>query len=277
MRQYAVHHIPNKYVEWWLTKTGNRRSNHYLSGKSAEEHYPNVLQLPLGYMTGMLRSPIDNHQHHPSTAYTSWSMSVTTTRRKYKWAFIGTMKQDRSHAVTTFRSWTSAPHFLSNVTVDPWEMGQIYNNTVFVIVGRGWISLDCFRIYEAIIAGAIPLVVGEPDQISHLFHFNGNVMPLLTTDTWDKMLVICQNMTDEQVSGGYLSPCLSLLCTCLSPPYFSFLHVPSFISCFICTSLITHHYVQSLLLFARPYGLSAKTLVQMNRLIVNERNRRDGI
>jgi hypothetical protein len=201
MRQHAVHFIPNKYVEWWLTKTGNID---YLSGKSAEEKYTNVLQLPTGYMTGMLRSPMDNQQHHPSTAYTLWSLSVPTARRKYKWAFIGTIKRDRSYAVSTFTSWTSAPHFLTNKTVSPWDMGQIYNNTVFVIVGAGWISLDCFRIYESIIAGAIPLVVGSPDQINHLFHFNGDVMPLLTADTWDKMLVICQSMSHEQVSRMFL-------------------------------------------------------------------------
>ena len=199
MRQHAVHFIPNKNVEWWLTKSGNRRSNEYLSGKSAEEKYTNVLQLPTGYMTGMLRSPVDNQQHYASTAYTLWSLSVPTVRRKYKWAFIGTIKRDRSYAVSTFTTWTSAPHFLSNKTVSPWDMGQIYNNTVFVIVGAGWISLDCLRIYESIIAGAIPLVVGTPDQISHLFHFNGDVMPLLMADTWDKMLVICRSMTDEQV------------------------------------------------------------------------------
>ena len=117
MRQYALHHIPNTYIDWWLTFTGINTKN-YWSGKHAEEEYPNVLQLPLGYMTGMLRSPIDNQQHHPSTIYALWSMSVTTPRRKYKWGFIGTMKQDRLHAVTTFRSWTSAPHFLTNVSHD---------------------------------------------------------------------------------------------------------------------------------------------------------------
>ena len=49
-------------------------------------------------------------------------------------------------------------------------------------------------------SGAIPLVVGEPDEISQLFHFNGDVMPLLTADSWDDMLDICQNMTDDEVS-----------------------------------------------------------------------------
>ena len=100
------------------------------------------------------------------------------------------------------------------MTVVQWEMGQIYNNTVFVIVGRGWISLDCFRIYEAIIAGAIPLVVGDPTEISRLFHYNGNVMPLLTADTWDKMLAICQNMTDDQVSS-----LLVITCAYSLPPF----------------------------------------------------------
>ena len=238
MRQYALHQIPNKYIDWWLTLTGIN-TKHYWSGKHAEEEYPNVLQLPLGYMTGMLRSPKDNQQHHPSTAYTLWSLSVPTARRKYKWAFIGTMKQDRLHAVTIFRSWTSAPHFLkcdglsgvggstlpqysfcrNNVSVSNWEMGQIYNNTVFVIVGRGWVIIDSIRIYEAIIAGAIPLVVGDSTEISRLFHYNGNVMPLLTADSWDKMLVICQSMTDEQVSVRHVLSSFSYLVLIILPTH----------------------------------------------------------
>ena len=125
--------------------------------------YPNVLQIPLGYMTGMLRSPSDHQQHHASTTYALWSLSKTTAQRKYKWAFVGSFhgrgEQDRKAAVTAFKSWTSVPHYQSNVTIRPWEMSQVHNDTVFVLVGRGWVTLDCFRIYETIIAGMITLMV----------------------------------------------------------------------------------------------------------------------
>ena len=167
------------------------------------KEYPSLLQIPLGYMTGMLRSPTDNQQHYASTTYALWSLSKTTAQRKYKWSFVGSFhgrgEEDRKAAVATFSSWKSVPHFLSNVTITPWNMSQIHNDTVFVLVGRGWITLDCFRIYETIIAGAIPLVVGSSKEIGHLFHYNGNNMPLVTADSWGRMLAICQNMTDDMI------------------------------------------------------------------------------
>lgn len=124
--------------------------------------YPNLLQIPLGYMTGMLRNPRDNQQHHASTTYALWSLSKTTAQRKYKWLFVGNIRgrggKDRKAAITAFSSW-NVTHFLSNITITPWEMRQIHNDSVFVLVGRGWITLDCFRIYEAVIAGKISLIV----------------------------------------------------------------------------------------------------------------------
>ena len=133
----------------------------YALHQGGPNEYPSVLQIPLGYMRGMLRSPLDNQQHHASTTYALWSLSKTTAQRKYKWAFVGSFhgqgEEDRKAAVTTFSSW-NVSYFRPNVTITPWETSQIHNETVFVLVGRGWITLDCFRIYEAIIAGKISLI-----------------------------------------------------------------------------------------------------------------------
>ena len=40
---------------------------------------------------------------------------------------------------------------------------NIYSQSIFVFNGRGNVFLDCFRLYEAIIAGAIPVIVGEKE------------------------------------------------------------------------------------------------------------------
>ena len=117
-------------------------------------------------------------------------------------AFIGNYhgrgEADRKSAVETFTPWE--PHYQNN-TLKHHEMGAIYNNSVFVVVGRGWITLDCFRIYESIISGAIPLIVGSKNEIDKLFHYNGNDMPLLTAESWKQMLQICQGMNDTEIDS----------------------------------------------------------------------------
>ena len=164
-------------------------------------NYPNLTQIPLGYMVGMLRSPNETGvQYHSSTTLARWSLARTTTDRAYKWTFIGSFhgkgEQDRKTAIETFAKWE--PHFQSN-SLKHHEMAAVYNNTVFVLVGRGWVTLDCFRIYESLIGGALPLVVGSKDEVGHLFHYNGADMPLITADSWPSMLTICQGMTAAQI------------------------------------------------------------------------------
>ena len=164
-------------------------------------NYPHLVQIPLGYMVGMLRTPNDaGIQYHTSTTMARYSLARPTTDRLYKWTFIGSFhgkgEQDRKTAIETFKGWE--PHFQNN-SLKHHEMVEVYNNTVFVLVGRGWVTLDCFRIYEALIGGAVPLVVGSKDEIGHLFHYNGADMPLLTADSWSSMLAICQSMTAAQI------------------------------------------------------------------------------
>jgi hypothetical protein len=36
-------------------------------------------------------------------------------------------------------------------------MIKVYNSSKFVVVGRGHSNLDCFRIYESIVGGALPV------------------------------------------------------------------------------------------------------------------------
>lgn len=42
-------------------------------------------------------------------------------------------------------------------------------------------------------------MVGSSAEIGHLFEYNGNRMPIVLANTWDHMLTICQNTTDEQI------------------------------------------------------------------------------
>ena len=59
----------------------------------------------------------------------------------------------------------------NNQTIKPYELFDLYRESLFVPIGRGNISLDCFRIYEAIVAGAIPVMCGTNQEIEMTFNF----------------------------------------------------------------------------------------------------------
>ena len=56
-----------------------------------------------------------------------------------------------------------------------------------VEVTKTWIV---FRLYEAIVAGSIPVICGTIEEVNVTFKFN-NIRPyMIITDTWDKAVFI---------------------------------------------------------------------------------------
>ena len=52
------------------------------------------------------------------------------------------------------------------------DIEAAYRSAYFVPIGRGFVSLDCFRVYEACASGAVPIVVGPLDELIETFsHF----------------------------------------------------------------------------------------------------------
>jgi hypothetical protein len=123
--------------------------------------FPNVHQIPLGYMSGSLNgSPsLDLEVKPPS-------------ERAYEWCFLGKIKQDREVLITNFHQLTG-PSVVHTDYRPPWEMMQTYEDTIFIPNGRGWHTLDCLRLYEASLAGAIPVVVGDQEEIRTTFGWVG--------------------------------------------------------------------------------------------------------
>jgi hypothetical protein len=76
----------------------------------------------------------------------------------------------------------------------PCKCFNIYNNSIFVISGRGNVSLNCFRIYEAIVAGAIPVIVGSIDEINNTFNFNNKLPPFIYDETWENVVIKCNDL-----------------------------------------------------------------------------------
>jgi len=80
---------------------------------------------------------------------------------------------------------------LHELKILPQELYEIYSNSIFVINGRGNHSLDCFRIYESICSGAIPVIVASEKEINDTFYYN-DYKPFFIYDvSWEKALEQC--------------------------------------------------------------------------------------
>jgi len=155
------------------------------------KHYPynnynNIIQIPLGYMVNMF----DNKQ------------SLTTkvkplSERKYKWSFVGNMKKDRYELVNTFSKRINE-NFVGNNIKSP-DMFNIYNDSIFVPNGRGNVTIDCFRIYEAILSGSIPVIVCEESEFNDTFHYNNDIPPFILAKTWDDAVNKCEYLLNNTV------------------------------------------------------------------------------
>lgn len=154
------------------------RQHHFAS-------YPivkNVHQIPLGYMTGF---PLINNLE---------KLEPIKSRR-YSWGFIGSIRENRREMIFTFQKSfpDSSDYFLSGGGIKVHDMAEVYRNCKFVLNGRGCVRLDCFRIYEAMLSGAIPVVVGESIELKETFLFDGefDFPPFLCANDWKQAVEKC--------------------------------------------------------------------------------------
>lgn len=135
----------------------------------------NIMVIPLGYGTGMLKGQS--------------SKSIETKpilERKLNWSFIGNLeKEDRHYMLESMRR---MPHNLFTDNFSTSEMKDVYLDSIFVPCGRGGHKLDCFRLYEASICGAIPIVVGIEREIEQTFVFE-HKPPWLFARNWEEAYI----------------------------------------------------------------------------------------
>lgn len=84
--------------------------------------------------------------------------------RKFKWSFVGNIKQDRLQMIISMKKNES---YAGKASTE--EMKNIYRDSIFAPNGRDNIKLHCFRLYEAYIYGAILIVVGSVEEYSATF------------------------------------------------------------------------------------------------------------
>ena len=154
-------------------------------------HYvypPNSIQIPLGYASG----------------YNKTALVKPMVERMYKAAFIGELKSDRFEMLDVFEQGFVKDELFFRATRNGWELqklqyspaatNEVYGDSIFVPIGRGNQSLDCFRLYEAIVSGAIPVIVGDINEINMAFQYDGNMPSFLYAPTWTDAASACKQM-----------------------------------------------------------------------------------
>jgi len=180
----------------FLFRNYNHPSYNYLS---------NTAQIPLGYVTGFLLDksvPLYRKIGYVNNGVQSYNaIRPKMVDRKISASFVGQLKSDRHEMCSIFinmknnmivpvdNNWN-----IQKLQFLPADLFKLYSDSIFVLIGRGNISLDCFRIYEAIVAGAIPVIVGDNKEISDTFAYNGYKPKFIQADTWNNAYNICAEL-----------------------------------------------------------------------------------
>ena len=153
------------------------------------------IQIPLGYVSNFL----------PSNNNNIVTDIKPINERKVKCSFIGVEKSDRLHMCNVFEKnmdntiiiFVNNNWNIEKLPITPNKLFTLYNNSIFIIIGRGNISLDCFRIYEAVVAGSIPVIVGEETEIDTTFFYGGYKPPFVYSDTWENAVSVCKKLLQQ--------------------------------------------------------------------------------
>jgi|SRR6516165_5592997 hypothetical protein len=156
-----------------------------------QHYHPNYPQpanqtiIPLGFMTGMFVPPEPLTERH----------TTPITNRKYSWSFVGKLKHDRQDMLDEFQS--MKPFFTNLNGLSPCAMAEVYGDSIFVPCGRGNIKLDCFRLYEATLCGALPVVVGSESECNELL-FSQHNPPWIVARTWKEAFCKCREIRGDK-------------------------------------------------------------------------------
>lgn len=145
--------------------------------------------------------------HHPNYAYTSNTIHIPLgytsggkvfyEKKELNWSFFGDIKTDRQQMIDAFRS--IPKHFVGN-SIPKDLMCKTYSKSIFVPCGRGNSSLDCFRLYEASMNGAIPVVVGSKEEIECTFKYEENP-PWVFAETWEDASEKCKYLLENEIDN----------------------------------------------------------------------------
>lgn len=148
----------------------------YYHAKYDYSKFTNIIHIPLAYNTISNESSLN-------------FINKESYERDYIWSFGGKYdKWDGSQIIEKLIQSDLGKYDLKN-NISSQELYNLYGNSIFVPSRRGNCNLDCLRLYEATVAGAIPILVGNNEEIQNHFKFEiDNNAGWIIEDTWDKAI-----------------------------------------------------------------------------------------
>lgn len=134
--------------------------------------------------------------------------NVLATERRRLWSFAGSLKADREVAIEHFKNikpyqLNVLPSFNDAKQLTAEEYADLLSDSVFCLAPRGGANLDSFRIYEALEAGSIPVVLKstEYQKVSpsywHAVFVGAQKLPFVCSSTWEEAYVECKKIIDS--------------------------------------------------------------------------------
>jgi hypothetical protein len=138
-------------------------------------------------------------------------------RRSHPWCFAGNVQHRHPHRAHAIRVFTQGlpqgkcileegNSFSNRVTgLDTPEYRDMFASSWFALCPPGHVNLDCFRTYEALEAGAIPVMTATTPQQSYApsyWHriFDGmGPLPFVVEDTWEHCLATVRRLLESPV------------------------------------------------------------------------------
>jgi hypothetical protein len=180
---YTILHISDEAFEQniYFYSVSNKIIRNYYKKEYVVKY--NILTIPLGYQTGISR---------------------TTSDKQINLNFIGQLKSDRNEMLISFHNEKSKFIHLTQQWGDPNgikvdQFSEILSRSWFTLCPRGWISLDSFRINEALECGSIPISILENDGSDYFEKIYGK-HPFIVGNSWFDSYNKYQNCNKESLS-----------------------------------------------------------------------------
>ena len=153
------------------------------------EYFANTKQIPLGYY--------NNFEYRNA-------IIKPICDRKYSWSFIGCEKSDRKNCIDVFSAIDN--EFLHiqkdgiSQQISRKDLIDVYLDSIFVLCPRGWSQLECNRIYESILCGAIPVIACNVEEYNETFgNLNTSSFPhWIVGFSWEDAKERCQYFLSQQ-------------------------------------------------------------------------------
>lgn len=164
----------------------------------------NTTQIMLGYANSFLGEKF-------KTKYSYNDIEKILNLKAFDFSFIGTVrKKPERREMLKYMLQSFPKDYFTSVNITRWDWGpkkqkitpsechNIYKKSWFVPIGRGWDSLNCYRIYESIVSFSIPVICGSEKEVKDTFHFDQMPFKYVYSNKWKEASDKCKKMTYEE-------------------------------------------------------------------------------